>query len=513
MSDFNEHQPSSPRGPTAQPRDLSGCRLEGYQLLRRLGHGAMAEVYLAEQSSLKRLVAIKFLKPELANDETYRKRFQREAEAAAALVHANIVQIHEVGCVDDVNFIIQEYVEGQNLRQWIAQNQNPDLPRALSIIRQVAAALAKAAEQNIVHRDIKPENILITNSGEVKVADFGLARLPRHGDGVDLTQVGITLGTPLYMSPEQVEGKTLDPRSDIYSFGVTCYQMLAGRPPFSGQTSLSVAVQHLKKTPPPLADIRHDLPAELCRIVHRMLAKNPKDRYQSPRHLLKDLRNLQTEELGDTWPENLPGWTTAGLENTPLPPLRATQRIQALMDTAEIPSRRAFKRTALATALLLAVCIGGLIAWFTTSQPLMLDGAQLAAGTSPPVAKEENVLLQWISATKADTQSAWLALIEYYPQKKNYVRRAQQQLARLYLREGDDVRALAACHRLATLDPDDKELQAFGLAGECVALARLKRTAEFKTLYRTLKPNLASLKDEQLREELLAITKLGKPKL
>lgn len=510
MSDFNEHQPMSPEDRAAQPRDLSGRRLGGYQLLRRLGHGAMAEVYLAEQSSLKRFVAIKILKPELADDETYRKRFQREAEAAAALVHANIVQIHEVGCIDDVDFIVQEYVEGQNLRQWIAQNQKPDLPQALSIIRQVAAALSKAAEQNIVHRDIKPENILITNSGEVKVADFGLARLPRHGDGVDLTQVGITLGTPLYMSPEQVEGKTLDPRSDIYSFGVTCYQMLAGRPPFSGQTSLSVAVAHLKKDPPPLADIRDDLPAELCRIVHRMLAKNPKDRYQSPRELLKDLRNLQTEELGDVWPENLPGWTTSGLESPSLSPIRATQRIQALMDTAEMPSRWAFRRTALPAALLVAVCVGGLIAFLATSQPLLLDGSQLAEETSPPVAREKTVLLQWISATKADTESDWLALIEYYPQKKNYVRRAYQQLARLYLREGEDVRALATCHHLATLDPDDKELRVFGLAGQCIALARLKRTAEFKTLYRTLKPNLASLKDEQLQEELGAITKLSK---
>ncbi|MBN2294567.1 MAG: serine/threonine protein kinase [Pirellulales bacterium] len=510
MSDLNEHEPSPPGEPQTQCRDMSGRRLGGYQLLRRLGQGAMAEVYLAEQSSLKRLVAIKILKPDLAHDETYRKRLQREAEAAASLIHANIVQIHEVGCFEDVDFIAQEYVEGQNLRQWIAGNPKPDLPHALSIIRQVAAALNKAAEHNIVHRDIKPENILVTNSGEVKVADFGLARLPRHYDGVDLTQVGITLGTPLYMSPEQVEGKTLDPRSDIYSFGVTCYQMFAGRPPFGGQTSLSVAVQHLKKDPPPLQEFRDDLPSELCRIVHRMLAKNPKDRYQSSRQLLKDLRKLQTEELGDSWPENLPGWTASGLESMPHEPVRATQRIQALMDTAEMPASRDYKRAALPVALLLATSVGALIAWpFTTQEPL-IDKSQIARDAGPPVEREKTVLLQWIAATKSDTENAWLALIKYYPQKKNYVRRAYQQLARLYLREGDDVRALEICHYLATFDPDDKELQVFGLAGECIALARLKRTDEFKALYKSLKPNLGSLKDEQLSNELSAITKRSK---
>ena len=212
----------------------------------------MAEVYLAEQERLKRRVAVKILRPELAGDRVYLQRFQLEAQAAASLVHANIVQIYEVGCVDQLHYIAQEYVQGQNLRDYVARHGPPDLPHALSIMRQVAAALAKAAEQGVVHRDIKPENIMLTASGEVKVADFGLARLTREGAANDLTQIGITLGTPLYMSPEQVEGKPLDPRSDIYSLGVTCYHMLAGVPPFAGETALGVAVQHLKTRPQPL---------------------------------------------------------------------------------------------------------------------------------------------------------------------------------------------------------------------------------------------------------------------
>ena len=225
----------------------------------------MADVYLAEQLRLRRLVAVKILKPELADDQTYLQRFEREAQAAASLVHANIVQIHEVGHADGLHYIVQEYIAGLDLRQWMVRHGPADLVQAVSIMRQVAAALAKAADEGVVHRDIKPENILLTSSGEVKVADFGLARLTQQPDSTDLTQVGMTMGTPLYMSPEQVEGKSLDCRSDIYSFGVTCYHMLSGNPPFIAETALGVAVQHLKKEPQPLESLRGDLPPACAR--------------------------------------------------------------------------------------------------------------------------------------------------------------------------------------------------------------------------------------------------------
>ncbi len=211
--------------------------MAGYRLLRRLGRGAMAEVYLAEQCSLRRHVALKILRANLAVEQSYVKRFRLEAQAAASLVHPNIVQIYEVGCEGGSHFIAQEYVPGLNLREWLSRHGTPQLPLALGVMRQVAAALAKASEHGIVHRDIKPDNIMVSSSGEVKVADFGLARLST-GD-TRLTQEGFTLGTPLYMSPEQVEGRPLDTRSDIYSFGVTCYHMLAGQPPFAGDTALA----------------------------------------------------------------------------------------------------------------------------------------------------------------------------------------------------------------------------------------------------------------------------------
>ena len=170
-------QPSTNQPPDAVDADLSGRQLGDFALVRRLGRGAMAEVYLAEQASLRRPVAIKVLKSQLAHDETYVRRFHHEAQAAASLVHANIVQIYEVGCKENIHYIAQEYVQGQNLRELINRRGPLDVSLVVLVMRQVALALQKAAACGLVHRDIKPENIMLTRDGEVKVADFGLARL------------------------------------------------------------------------------------------------------------------------------------------------------------------------------------------------------------------------------------------------------------------------------------------------------------------------------------------------
>src|SRR5208283_5276266 len=177
-------------------------------------------------------------------------------------------------------------------------------------MRQIAAALGKAAEQGVIHRDIKPENIMITAAGEVKVADFGLARVVRETDttATNLTQIGITMGTPLYMSPEQVEGRPLDHRSDLYSFGVLCYHMLTGKPPFVGDTALAVAVQHVKKQPVALEEKRSDLPPALCRVVHRMLAKDREQRFASCGELMRELYRIQVEYCPLATPEELASW-------------------------------------------------------------------------------------------------------------------------------------------------------------------------------------------------------------
>jgi serine/threonine-protein kinase len=286
---------SDPKQDRNVPHDLTGRELGDYSLLRRLGRGGMADVYLATQKSLNRQVAFKVLKPDLAKDESYVQRFHREAQAAAALVQANIVQIYEVGQADGYHFIAQEYVQGRNLRQYLARNGAVAPVMAINILSQSARALQKSGELHVIHRDIKPENIMLSHKGEVKITDFGLARLNNQTTEETLTQVGITMGTPLYMSPEQVEGGPLDTRSDIYSLGVTAYHMLAGHPPFEGDSPLAIAVQQVKEEAVPLHSLRQDVPEDLCNIIHSMIRKLPEDRPADAKHLLKALQSVKVD--------------------------------------------------------------------------------------------------------------------------------------------------------------------------------------------------------------------------
>jgi eukaryotic-like serine/threonine-protein kinase len=298
--------------PAASPEvaalpDLAGRVLGEFQVLRRLGQGGMGEVYLAEQQSLKRKVALKVLKPELAGNAASLQRFEAEAKAVARATHANIVQVYAIGEGEGVHYMALEYVEGLNLREYLAKKGPPPLPLALTILKQVAAALARAAELGIIHRDVKPDNILLTRKGEVKVTDFGLSRcFQTDPNAVSLTASGVAMGTPLYMSPEQVEGKPLDSRTDIYSLGVTCYYMLAGKPPFAGATPFEVAMKHARDEPPPLAAVCPDLPEGLCAIVHKMMAKDPAQRYQTGREILRDLARLRGGGAGSTMAVSTP---------------------------------------------------------------------------------------------------------------------------------------------------------------------------------------------------------------
>lgn len=489
MNEQNTREPAS-------RRDLTGQQLGDYRLLRRLGQGAMAEVYLAEQISLQRQVAVKILKPELAKDQTYIQRFQREARAAAALVHGNIVQIHEVGCIDGIYFIAQEYVRGLNLKQHLARYGPVDVKTALVIMQQVAAALCRAAEAGVVHRDIKPENIMITERGEVKVADFGLARLPSRGDAVELTQAGMTMGTPLYMSPEQIEGKALDCRSDIYSFGVTCYHMLAGVPPFEAETALGVAIQHLRKAPIPLEHRRPDLPPALCRIVHKMMAKAKEARYQTPWELLQDLRPLLREYLGDTAEAGIlaaPSVMAPGSGAVDNP----TQRLRAVM---EQKSRR--WPTAVALGIWLVLIVAGFVAggywgkvWMNSHALAITPGAAAEA-----IPKLETVGAQVLFALHTGSKEAWEAVVRYFPEETYYVRRAKKQLAWLALMEGRDNDAMKLFRELANVDASEPELQAFGLAGQYWLLVKQNRFAEAASVLDALLPLQNQLEDPAMRQ-------------
>jgi serine/threonine-protein kinase len=472
----------------------------------------MAEVYLAEQCSLGRQVAVKVLREELAHDQTYVKRFQREARAAASLVHANIVQIHEVGHIDGVYFIVQEYVQGMNLRQWIARNGTPDLRLALIVMCQAAAALTKAAEHGIVHRDVKPENIMLTRSGEVKVADFGLARIPGKGEGVDLTQAGMTMGTPLYMSPEQVQGAKLDPRSDLYSLGVTCYHMLAGSPPFAGETALNVAMQHLNKTPEPLESIRADLPPALCRIVHRLLAKDPAKRYPSPRDLLRELRKVQVDHVGEQWPDHLPDLETVGGELVVTPVSEATNRLQTLMSRGQTGRSDQLHWALWAAMIVASFLLGGALGFVYVFEPPLL--AQTGNGPLS-VPNLDTIESQWLYATQVDSEDAWKAVIEYFDedQYRPYHVKAKQQLARLYLDEGDDEAAMKIFTEFAELDESQPESRAWGLAGQCWILTKEKHYEQSAAKFAEFWPLRNRLQDPLLARHLFHAVRTNRTKL
>lgn len=443
--------------------DLSGRRLGDYHLIRRLGRGGMAEVYLAEQGSLRRQVAFKVLREALAKEEAYVRRFHNEAQAAAALVHANIVQIHEVGCLEGIHFIAQEYVAGKNLMQLLLRKGPLEIKLAVNILRQVGAALHRAGQRGVTHRDIKPENILLTSTGEVKVADFGLARVTSSEGKVDLTQVGVTMGTPLFMSPEQIEGGSIDPRSDLYSLGVTAYRMLSGRPPFEGDTPLSVAIQHLNNEPKPLAELRPDLDPSLARIVHTLLAKKPEARYQSAVDLLRALRGLQIEGLEEGWPADVEQWTASELHTTLDEKFAVTQQLQSVM-VAETQRRRLGRPWWFAT-LLPATFVGGVALALLMRPDSLLDSA-----TDPQIiAEKATVEKQFEYAKELWTVPAFLSVPQHFPPAESrenelYGYRAKLQLA--YLFEPDEPNEAMGYYSELAKQNLDSVLKAFGLIGQ-----------------------------------------------
>ncbi|MCI0460789.1 MAG: protein kinase [Gemmataceae bacterium] len=362
--------------------DLAGKTLGDFLLLRRLGEGGMGQVYLAEQISLKRKVALKILRADLAANPTSLQRFQAEAHAIARATHANIVQVYAIDKAEGHHFMALEYVEGRTLKQLLEKKGPPEVFFALSIMRQVGSALQRASELGIIHRDIKPENILVTGKGEVKVADFGLSRcFAEKAKPLNLTQSGMTMGTPLYMSPEQVEGKPVDPRTDIYSFGVTCYHLLAGRPPFDGQSAFEVALQHVQKEPTPLWEVRPDLPRELCALVHRMMAKKPEERFQTGREIVREVGKLRDALMGAP--------ATTGVQPSPLITMGpAPPQPADTVTTQTLPPLRRRRGLAWAAVLSIVLALGGgfLYGWWrnTAGQPSTRQQAEPPGPEEPP---------------------------------------------------------------------------------------------------------------------------------
>lgn len=304
--------------------NLIGKQINQYKIERKIGEGGMGAVYLARDSKLERKVAVKFLSEEFSKDATRRNRFFQEAKSASALNHPNILTVHEIGEFDGTHFIVTEFIKGRTLSPYLAE-EKPTLQKVLEIAAQIASALSAAHEAGIIHRDIKPDNVMVRDDGIVKVLDFGIAKLSekrggdtereRHGEN-DSTLIaasvrsrvpaspetlpGMIIGTPQYMSPEQARGQKIDLRSDIFSFGVLLYEMLAGQPPFNGATKMDIIGSILKDEPKPLREYQPEIPHDLEHIIQKTLRKDREQRYQHIKDLFIDLTDIKKTLEFDT---------------------------------------------------------------------------------------------------------------------------------------------------------------------------------------------------------------------
>lgn len=263
-----------------------------YEIISEIGQGAMGVVYRALDPMLERTVAIKTISLDLSKDEfeEFEQRFYREAKSAGRLNHPNIVTIHDVGNTDNVAYMAMEFLEGVELRDIMDAGAQLEIDKIVEIVSQVADGLEFAHEHGVVHRDIKPSNIMILKNGLAKITDFGIALIPSSSR----TMAGMVLGSPKYMSPEQVVGQDVDRRSDIFSLGVMLYEMLTGKPPFSGDNISAIMYRILNETPMAPSTIKPELPEVFNYIVARALAKHPDDRYQSAAEMAVDLRSYAT---------------------------------------------------------------------------------------------------------------------------------------------------------------------------------------------------------------------------
>jgi serine/threonine-protein kinase len=342
-----------------------------YRIIRKLGAGGMANVYLAEDQELGRRVAIKILDDKHAADDSFIERFRREAKNAAGLSHPNIVSIYDRGEAEGTYYIAMEYLSGRSLKELIVGRGPTPIQIAIDYTRQILAALGFAHRHGIVHRDIKPHNVVVDADGRVKVTDFGIAR----SGASQMTEVGSIIGTAQYLSPEQARGSPVDQRSDVYSVGIVLYEMLTGTVPFTGDTPLEIAMKHLSEVPVPPSELRPDVPEDLDLVVLRALAKDPGDRYQTAEEMEADLARVSrglavSTETADAATAVLAG---AGISGAPtmvepkptrvVPPQPPARMPPAAYYGYEGPPRRSRSLWPWLLALLLLVA-AGFAAWF-----------------------------------------------------------------------------------------------------------------------------------------------------
>ncbi len=349
-----------------------------YELQQRIGRGGMADVFLARDLLLDRPVAIKVLFPEFAVDPNFVERFRREAQSAANLNHPNIVGVYDWGQYANTYFMAMEYVQGRTLADILRANGHVNSQQAAEIGSEIAAALGFAHRNGVVHRDIKPANILIGSNGQVKVADFGIARAMNAPTESNLTQAGSVMGTATYFSPEQAQGANPDPRSDLYSLGIVLYEMVAGRPPFSGENPVSIAYKQVHEQPQPLNQLVADVPKSFEAIVAKLLAKKPEIRYPTAEAVRDDLRRFRNGEpvqalvnaigaaAGTTaMARTAAPAATVGLPRTTAMPgtagTGAGPRTSAMVQQPQQPDGRGGMYAVIGFLALIALVVGGLV--------------------------------------------------------------------------------------------------------------------------------------------------------
>src|SRR6266540_2208560 len=334
-----------------------------YRVVRKLGSGGMADVYLAEDEELGRRVAIKILNERHANDEQFVERFRREAKNAAGLSHPNIVSIYDRGEAEGTYYIAMEYLDGRSLKELVVARGPLPIGDAIAFTREVLSALRFAHRKGVVHRDIKPHNVMADADGRLKVTDFGIAR----AGASQMTEAGSIIGTAQYLSPEQARGAAVDQRSDLYSVGIVLYELLTGTVPFNGETPVEIAMRHLSDTPQPPSIKRPEIPPDLDMIVLRALAKNPDDRFQTAVEMDAELERVAqgvgvTTETADAATAVLSGTAFAGAPTAITPPRRPPAAARPSYRYAEPPPKqRPIWPWLLA---LLFVVLAGVAGWF-----------------------------------------------------------------------------------------------------------------------------------------------------
>ena len=394
-------------------------RLAGrYEVRSLIGHGGMAEVHLGFDTRLSRIVAIKMLRSDLARDSIFQARFRREAQSAASLNHPNIVSVSDTGEETvtgpdgrsiSVPYIVMEYVEGHTVKELLSDGTPVPINEAISIVSGILSALEYSHSQNLVHRDIKPGNIMLTGDGKVKVMDFGIARALTDSQAT-MTQTNAVVGTAQYLSPEQARGEQVDARSDLYSTGVVLFELLTGRPPFTGDSAVAVAYQHVQQLPPTPSSVTPDIPEALDRVVMKALAKDREQRYSSAGSMLVDLMRAsrggnvnapetavwaQTQTLTPTQGTSAQGTPTQTLPSTAFQPVAtATSSIAPVNEEPEEVEEKKSKKKVLVLAILVLVAlalIGGI--WYAL---------QSTTKSNATVAVPDNL----VNMTQQDAQAA-----------------------------------------------------------------------------------------------------------